>query len=197
MALVVGLVTLFAQNRAANSATAIYQNNVTNVGQAGQIQAAFARARLDLATAAIAPDSATSDKYTNAYTAYRATVDQAAAAYRIGTLAGDPAVVDDLTSNLTLSNRSPSRNNPRAAANNDSAMVTKINEEGIAPIAAKISADVRALRATEASGRIKGRRGDPGPAPHPAAPCPSFCSLSVYCLRSASACWWPARSCGR
>ena len=42
VALVVGLVTLFALDKAANSAQAIYANNVTNVGQVDEIQAGFA-----------------------------------------------------------------------------------------------------------------------------------------------------------
>jgi methyl-accepting chemotaxis protein len=151
VALVVGLVILFALDKAANSAQAIYANNVTNVGQVDEIQAAFAQARLALATAAIAPDAATSDKYNTAYTANLATLDQAVAAYRDGTFAGDPAVIDDLTSNVTAYKQITERKQSAAAANNDNATWTKINEEDVAPLAEKVSVDVQALSAAEAA----------------------------------------------
>ncbi|WP_232344920.1 hypothetical protein [Actinoplanes awajinensis] len=102
------MVTLFALNKAADSAQAIYSNNVANVSQVGQIEAAFALARLHLATSAIAPDDATSDKYHTAYTEDLTALDQAIFTYRDGTFAADASAAaatarSTATSSRTLS----------------------------------------------------------------------------------------------
>ena len=151
VAVVVGLVTLSALSQAASSAQRIFTNNVTNVAQVGEIQAAFAKARLDLATAAIAPDAATSKKYDNAYTADLAAVNQAITAYGTGTFAGDPTVLSDLTSNLTNYQQITQQRQSAAATNNDYATWTKINEQDVVPVADKVNDDVQALSAAEAA----------------------------------------------
>jgi methyl-accepting chemotaxis protein len=149
VALVVGLVTLAALTRAANSAQAIYDNNVANLAQVGQIDTAITKTRLDLATAAIAPDDATSAKYNKAYDADVTAVNDAIAAYRDGTFAGDPAVLDDLTSTWATYNEVAKDKQSAAATDNDYATWTKINEQTIAPIADKLSAEVAALSEAE------------------------------------------------
>jgi hypothetical protein len=118
-----------------------------------QIQAAFEQDRLDLATAAIAPDPATSNKYNDAYAADLNAVDQAIAAYRSGAFAGDPAVVRDLISTWTDYRKVVQEKQAASATANDFVTWTRINESEIAPIAAKVTADVRAL----GGGRV-GRR---------------------------------------
>ncbi|GAA2710361.1 methyl-accepting chemotaxis protein [Actinoplanes palleronii] len=151
VALVVGIVTLFALSKAADSAQAIYSNNVANVSQVGQIEAAFALARLHLATSAIAPDDATSDKYHTAYTEDLTALDQAIFNYRDGTFAGDPAVLADVTANVALYKQAVENKQAAAASGNDYATWTKVNEQDVAPIADKINADVQALTASEAA----------------------------------------------
>ncbi|MFI1988954.1 methyl-accepting chemotaxis protein [Actinoplanes sp. NPDC020271] len=149
VALVVGLVTLVALKRAADSAQAIYDNNVANIDQVGQIDTAITRARLDLATAAVAPDDATSIKYNKAYTADLATVQAAIDSYVAGTFAADQVVVDDLNANWAAFVTATQDKQAAAAANNDYAAWTQINEQTIGPLAAKLEADVAALSKAE------------------------------------------------
>ena len=151
VALVVALVALFALSRAARSAHSIYENNVVNVGQVGAIRAAFTQARLDLATAAIAPDDATSTKYNKAYQADLDAVDQAIADYQSGTYAGAATDLEDLTTSWAGYKKVTSEKQAAAATDNDFAAWTRINEQEIAPVAVKVLADIDALDAAESA----------------------------------------------
>ncbi|NMO49926.1 methyl-accepting chemotaxis protein [Actinoplanes sp. TBRC 11911] len=151
VALVVGLVTLFALNKAANSAQSIYNNNVVNVAQVGQIRAAVTQARLDLATAAIAPDEATSDKYNKAYAADLQAVNEAIASYRDGTYAGDPAVLTALDKDWQAYEQVVQERQAASATANDYTGWTRINESEIAPVTARLTDEIEALSAAESA----------------------------------------------
>ncbi|MEU8238125.1 methyl-accepting chemotaxis protein [Actinoplanes missouriensis] len=151
VALVVGLVTLLALNKAADAAQAIYDNNVVNVTQVGQIRAAIVQTRLDVATSAIAPDDATSEKYNDATADDIAAVDDAIASYRDGTYAGDPAVLTTLDELWKEFQQVVDERQSAAAADNDYATWTSVNEDEIAPVVAKMMAAVDSLTAAEAA----------------------------------------------
>ncbi|MEU4690706.1 methyl-accepting chemotaxis protein [Actinoplanes sp. NPDC023714] len=151
VALVVGLVTLVALNKAADSAQAIYDNNVVNVDQVGRIRAAITQTRLDVATAAIAPDDATSEKYDKAHDADIEAVDDAIFNYRDGTFAGDPAVLAELEQLWQDYQNVVEERQADAATANDYDTWTTVNEQEIAPIVTKMMAAVDALTEAEAA----------------------------------------------
>jgi methyl-accepting chemotaxis protein len=151
VALVVGLVTLVALNKAADAAQSIYDNNVVNVAQVGQIRAAITQTRLDVATSAIAPDDATSEKYDKAHDDDVKTVDDALFNYRDGTFAGDPAVLTALEQQWQEYQRVVEERQVQAAADNDYDVWTTVNEREIDPIVARMMAAVDTLTEQEAA----------------------------------------------
>jgi hypothetical protein len=67
---------------------------------------------------------------------------EAVALLAVPGIPGDPAVFDDLTSNVRAFEQVIQQKQSAAAASNDSATWTKINETGAAPIADKVSASL-------------------------------------------------------
>jgi methyl-accepting chemotaxis protein len=151
VALVVGLVTLVALNKAADAAQSIYDNNVMNVDQIGQVRAAITQTRLDVATSAIAPDDATSTKYDKAHDDDVKAVDDAIFDYRDGTYAGDPAVLGTLEQLWQEYQQIVDERQSDAAANNDYDTWTTVNEQEIGPVVTKMMAAVDTLAAQEAA----------------------------------------------
>ncbi|GAA2516895.1 methyl-accepting chemotaxis protein [Winogradskya humida] len=151
MAIGVAMVGLIALGRASDAAHAIYSENLSSSQAIATVQADMAQTRLDLATAAIAQDDATSEKYNTLFTADIKATDEAIAAYVASGPAGAAATVAELQSNWAAYKTVAQGDQFQAGQDNDYAAFQKVNEDSAAPLFTKISAGVEELTAAEAA----------------------------------------------
>jgi methyl-accepting chemotaxis protein len=98
VAVVVGVAGLQALQKASAAAQLMYTNNVASIKAVGAVQKPALQARIDIASHALAPDTAAKAKYEKAFRTQLDAFDAAVAAYRTTNPAGDPALIDDLSS---------------------------------------------------------------------------------------------------
>ena len=98
VALLVGILGLTELRQSNAAAQRIYRLNLANVRSIGEIHAAIAQTRLDVADQAISQDAATMAKFTQVFTQDLQVVASTLAAYHNGSPTGDPAVLADLQS---------------------------------------------------------------------------------------------------
>ncbi|AGZ41920.1 methyl-accepting chemotaxis protein [Actinoplanes friuliensis] len=96
VALVIGSMGLLSLSDASASAQTIYRDNVASIKAVGQLKAAVAQTRVDLANQALSQDEAATTRFAQGFAADLQTFDAAMAAYRAGGPAADPAVIDEL-----------------------------------------------------------------------------------------------------
>ncbi|MFC7533520.1 methyl-accepting chemotaxis protein [Actinoplanes sp. GCM10030250] len=149
VALVVGILGLQALSVASDSAELIYKSNVTSIKAVGQIKAAVAQSRVDVANQALSPTEADVTKFTNAFTADVEAFETAMAAYRASNPAGNPATIDHLDAQWEAYEKvATEKLLPLGAANKLTEWAEVRNEEAI-PVASAAYADVTELEAAE------------------------------------------------
>ena len=98
VAVVVGIAGLLALQKASDAAQHMYTDNVASIKAIGAVQKPALQARIDIASHALALDTAAKAKYETAFRAQLEAFDAAVAAYRASHPSGDPALIDDLSS---------------------------------------------------------------------------------------------------
>jgi methyl-accepting chemotaxis protein len=155
VALIVGVTGLLALSQASSSAQLIYSSNVASIKAVGQIKAAVAQARVDVANEALSPDAASVAKFTQAFGTDQQTFDTAMTAYRGSEPSGDPALIDDLKTSFAAYTKIVQEQMLPAGAKNDFTAWSKIRDGQTTPIITKMYADVASLDATETADAAK------------------------------------------
>ena len=145
VAVLVGLLALQALGAASRSAQQIYTNNVSSVGALGELDAAMAQARLDLANHAISQDDATMNRYVQAFSADLERVDAAIRAYRASNPAGAQTVIADLETTWQSYREIAQTRQLVAGQANDLRTWQATRDTDIAPLLAGIGENMQAL----------------------------------------------------
>jgi methyl-accepting chemotaxis protein len=148
VAITVGIVGLMALSTSSDSAQHIYSSN-TSVKAMGDIKAAMAQARVDLANHAISTDAATAAKYEQSFTVDLQTVDAGFTEYAGTNPTGDPAVIADLQSNWQAYTQIAKTKQLPAGRANDLKTWQNNRDTLITPLFAKINPDLATLAAAE------------------------------------------------
>ncbi|KUL22827.1 methyl-accepting chemotaxis protein [Actinoplanes awajinensis] len=155
VAVIVGIVGLTALRTASDSADLLYRSNVASLKGIGSIEATTRQARLDVGNQAISQDTATVEKYTQAFTADLDAYDEALANYQASEPTGDPAVVADLQTQWQAWVTLVKTKFLALGIANDMAGWQKVRDTEAAPLLAKIKQDLDALSAAESADAAK------------------------------------------
>ncbi|MFI7601669.1 methyl-accepting chemotaxis protein [Actinoplanes sp. NPDC049681] len=150
VSLAVGVVGLVALARSSDAAQEIYRSNVASVDAVGDLKAAMAQARVDLANQAISQDETSTAHYTDAFTGDLRAVDAAFAAYRASRPAGDPATVTALDNNWRAWVQVAQEKQLPAGARDDFSAWQMVRDTKIQPIITDIHGELEQLGKAEA-----------------------------------------------
>jgi methyl-accepting chemotaxis protein len=151
VALVVGVIALHALAVAAAAARDIYGNNLGSVGAVGNVQAAIAQTRIDLANHLISQDAASTEKFAKAFETDLTTFDAALSDYKQHNAAGDAATVQALETNWAAYVQIARTKQLVAGAAKDVATWQRTRDNEILPVLAKISTNVTGLKQAESA----------------------------------------------
>ena len=149
VALAVGVTGLLSLSDTSAAAQRIYTSNVASMSAVGQIKAAMAQARVDLANQAIAHDAATLERYAAAFNQDLDTLAAAMTAYRNSFPAGDPQLIDELDATWQRWAQVAKTKQLAAGAANDLVTWQQTHDTEIAPLLRTMYADIDTLTAAE------------------------------------------------
>ena len=149
VAVVVGIVGLLALHKASDAAQHMYTDNVASIKAIGAVQKPSLQARVDIASHALALDTATKAKYETAFRAQLEAFDAAVVAYRASHPSGDPALIDDLSSQWKSYGEIALSKQLDNSRRHDVASWLAVRDAELGPLITKIGEDITTLTVQE------------------------------------------------
>jgi methyl-accepting chemotaxis protein len=149
VAIIVGIVGLRALSTASGSAQVISSSNVASIKAVGDIKAAMAQARVDVANQAISLDAATTARFEQAFPTDVQAVDAGFTAYAASNPAAELAVIADLQSNWQAYVQIAKTKQLPAGRANDLKTWQNTRDTQVTPLFAKMNQDLATLAAAE------------------------------------------------